>query len=71
MNKQTNKQKEMKTSTKLRAAKKLLISCNGGELFLFQGTKGRKALINAAEMLYDFKSTSQVNWVAPELSSLF
>ena len=61
----------MKTSTKLRAAKKLLISRNGGELFLFQGVKGRKALINAAEKLYEFRSTSNIDWVAEELSNLF
>ncbi len=61
----------MTNSTKLRAAKRLMISSNGGELFLFQGTRGRKAIINAAEMLYNFRSTSQVDWVAEELSNLF
>jgi hypothetical protein len=61
----------MTNSTKLRAAKRLMISSNGGELFLFQGVKSRKAIINAAEKLYDFRSTSNVDWVAPELSSLF
>jgi hypothetical protein len=61
----------MTNATKLRSAKKLLISSNGGELFLFQGVKGRKAIVNAAEKLYGFRSTSQVDWVAPELSNLF
>ena len=61
----------MNVSTKLRRAKRLLAMSNGGELFLFQGSQGRKAVVNAAEMLYDFRSTSQIDWVAPELSNLF
>jgi hypothetical protein len=61
----------MNNSTKLRRAKKLLTTSNGGELFLFKSQQERHALVLAFETVGSYRSSSNVQWASEELEMLF